>query len=357
MGRAAVETNDFEGAFERIVKDNSSYYMLGYRPMNDRRDGRFRKITVSVRRPGLTVRARSGFVAPGGGKKIERPTWAGSKTPEDLRELLSRPMQASGLLMSMHAAAFRGSGKNADVMVTVQFGPGSFQFTEKGGLFHDVLDLTVAAVNTDSKISGNDSHLNLDLKPPTRLLVDAAGFRVISQIELPKGRYQLRVAAHSVNASSSGSVHYDLEVPDFSDGSLAVSGLVLGSAAVSVVPTAGGFVPLKGVMNVHATTFRNFLSTDTLTVVGDVYDNEWKKPHTVDIPSMYPWLVTAVSERSTAEFETGGSFVHKTMVPLKDLPPGDYTLRVEARSRMGDRPSAFREVNFTVASPPAGGEP
>jgi hypothetical protein len=258
--------------------------------------------------------------------------------------------------MSVHAAAFRGTGKNANVMVTVQFGPRSFLFTEKGGEFHDVLDLTVAAVNVNSKISGNDSHMALDLKPPTRRMVDAVGFRAISQIDLPPGRYQLRVAARSVNASTAGSVHYDLEVPDFSDGPLSISGLVLGSAAVRVVPTAGTFVPLQGVIAAPPTTFRDFLATDTLSVVADVYDNEWKTPHTLEIATTVRQgdiiKFRSEAQRDTKELLPGGAFVHNAAVPLKDLAPGGYTMRVEVASRMGKRPSAFREVHFTVAEPP-----
>ena len=45
-GFAAVNTNDIAGAFQRLVDDNSSYYVLGYYPANERRDGRFRKIEV-----------------------------------------------------------------------------------------------------------------------------------------------------------------------------------------------------------------------------------------------------------------------------------------------------------------------
>ena len=65
-GFAVVNTNDIAGAFERLVEENSSYYVLGYYPSNDRRDGRFRKIEVRVNKPGLTVRARRGYVAPRG---------------------------------------------------------------------------------------------------------------------------------------------------------------------------------------------------------------------------------------------------------------------------------------------------
>ena len=63
-GFAVVNQNSFRDAFQRIVDDNSSYYVMGYYSSNDRRDGRFRKIEVKLpNRPGLTVRARKGYVA------------------------------------------------------------------------------------------------------------------------------------------------------------------------------------------------------------------------------------------------------------------------------------------------------
>jgi VWFA-related protein len=62
-GMAIVQTNDLEGGFKRIVSDLSSYYLLGY--YSDRRmDGRFHSIRVRVKRPGVQVRARRGYLAP-----------------------------------------------------------------------------------------------------------------------------------------------------------------------------------------------------------------------------------------------------------------------------------------------------
>ena len=43
---------------------NSTYYVLGYYPKDARRDGRFHKIEVRVKRPGLRVSARKGYVSP-----------------------------------------------------------------------------------------------------------------------------------------------------------------------------------------------------------------------------------------------------------------------------------------------------
>ena len=71
-GFAAVNRNDLNGAFDRIVAENSSYYMFGYYSTNERRDGRFRKIEVRVKRPGLRVRSRNGYFEARGRRPTSR---------------------------------------------------------------------------------------------------------------------------------------------------------------------------------------------------------------------------------------------------------------------------------------------
>ena len=48
-GFAAVNSNDFSSAFERIVSTNSAYYVLAYNPPARRRDGKFHRIDVRCR--------------------------------------------------------------------------------------------------------------------------------------------------------------------------------------------------------------------------------------------------------------------------------------------------------------------
>ena len=45
-GFAVVGRNDLANAYDRIVADNSSYYVLAYYPPSDKRDGKFHKIDV-----------------------------------------------------------------------------------------------------------------------------------------------------------------------------------------------------------------------------------------------------------------------------------------------------------------------
>jgi VWFA-related protein len=62
-GTAVVGTNNISNALKRVVADLSSYYLLGYYSTNSKLDGKFRSISVRVRRPGVQVRARRGYLA------------------------------------------------------------------------------------------------------------------------------------------------------------------------------------------------------------------------------------------------------------------------------------------------------
>jgi VWFA-related protein len=62
-GLAIVSTNNLEAGLQRVTADLSSYYLLGYYS-NGKLDGKFHTITVRVKRPGVQVRARRGFLAP-----------------------------------------------------------------------------------------------------------------------------------------------------------------------------------------------------------------------------------------------------------------------------------------------------
>ena len=55
--------DDMSRAFGLIVRDTSTYYVIGYQPANAVLDGKFRKIEVRVKADGLKVRARRGYVA------------------------------------------------------------------------------------------------------------------------------------------------------------------------------------------------------------------------------------------------------------------------------------------------------
>jgi len=62
-GMAIRNENNFGLALDMIQRDAGTYYVLGYTPTNQKFDGKYRAISVSVKRPGVKVRARRGYLA------------------------------------------------------------------------------------------------------------------------------------------------------------------------------------------------------------------------------------------------------------------------------------------------------
>jgi len=76
LGRLAKETggfllentNDLGAGVARMQRERTTYYLLTYQPTNTNLDGKFRKVSVKVTRPKMTVHARPGYVAAQAGK-------------------------------------------------------------------------------------------------------------------------------------------------------------------------------------------------------------------------------------------------------------------------------------------------
>jgi VWFA-related protein len=80
-GFAILTSKDLAAGLKRVVDDLSSYYLLGYYSTG-MLDGRFHSITVRVKRPGVQVRARRGFLAATpGAANAAKATAAASVAP------------------------------------------------------------------------------------------------------------------------------------------------------------------------------------------------------------------------------------------------------------------------------------
>ena len=357
-GFAAVNSNDLASAFERIRNDNSNYYVLGYYPTNDRRDGKFRKIEVRVNRPGLGVRSRKGYMAPRGKVTPTSAIEASEGTPQVLRDLLGSPLPIPGLRLVATAAPFKGKGRDASINLVVQADGRDLSFKERDGQFDWSLDMAVIAVDESAgKSRGGLNHVvNTPLLPATYQQVVRNGFRIASRMDLPPGRYQLRIGMVDANSKRTGSVHLDLDVPDFGSEPLMMSGLVLTSALAAQMRTAQGNPndDLRKMLPGPATSSRAFRSGEELALAAEVYDNEAKTPHSVDITTLLladdgRELYKHEDQRSTSELggATGG-YGYTARSPLKGVAPGLYVVKVEARSRLGKGRTVGREVLIRV---------
>jgi VWFA-related protein len=354
-GFAAVNSNDFSNAFTRVVKDNSGYYVLGYYPKDERRDGRFRRIQVKVNRPGLEVRSRRGYTAPRG-KAPERKAVAGDQTSPEVRDALDSPLPLSGLRLHAFAAPFKGAAPNTDVAITVEAEGRSFGFIEKDGKFQSDLEVSTIAVDYQGKIRGGDRNfVNFALKPEMRQNFAATGVRMATRLHLPPGRYQIRVAAKEGGTGRVGTVNYDIDVPDFSQDPLMMSGIAITSASSVRTSTVKPDEELKAALPAPPVAVREFPKGDEMAVFAEIYDNDPKTPHTVDITSTVvgedgKTVFTSHEERQSSDLQgKPGGYGHAARFPTVDFAPGTYVLTIEARSRAGKNPpTVTRSVQFRI---------
>lgn len=63
-GGKTYRRNDLQIAMQEVVEASRAYYLLGYSPTNDTRDGKYRRIKVRLKRGGMEIKSRAGYWAP-----------------------------------------------------------------------------------------------------------------------------------------------------------------------------------------------------------------------------------------------------------------------------------------------------
>jgi hypothetical protein len=354
-GFALVNRNNIADSFDRIVQDNSSYYLLAYYPSGDKRPGRFHRIEVKVNRPGVTVRSRRGYMTARPRQETRR---AGSM-PQPLFDALNSPMQVSGVTLRTFAAPFKGTEPNASVLVGLEMAGRDLTLDN-----NSKVEITVMAIDMNGKTFGGATDtLTLNFRPDTKARVEQTGIRALHRLELPPGRYQVRAAVRDASKNVAGSVIQDLEVPAFYKETLSMSGLTLTSLGTPQMMMAKQDEQLRGVLPAPPVGQRVFQSNDEIALFAEVYDRSSNNPHKIEITT------TVLSDEGRSLFKTDdvrdsselqgakGGYGITARIPLSDIPPGRYVLSVEARSRVGNNPSVTRQIQFEVRAaaprPPA----
>ena len=277
-GIAAIDTNSFASSFDRIVQANSLYYMIGYYPANHPRDGRFHKIEVRTKRSGLRVLARRGYASPRARdltnrerQRVERERVARTKgsdqTSTELRAMLDSPIQQGGVGLDVQAAAFKGTTRNATVALAIEVDGSRLQFAppKDNGVFSNVVELSLYGINAQGKpLQGLRTAMDLTLRPDSHDRVKKFGLRANPRIELPPGRYQVRIGVRESGAGEMGTVFYDLDVPDFGREPLMLSGLLVSAPSAQRVMTAQADETVAKVLPGAATSRRTFTTSDSL---------------------------------------------------------------------------------------------
>jgi VWFA-related protein len=307
-------------AFERIQRETSAYYLLAFEPTPEERDGKPHQIRVRVQRRGVEVRARSEFV-------ISPTSTADPKTR--LVELLRTPGARTLLPMRVATRVVPGN-KSERVQVVVAADIGREATAQNVSLAYFVSDETGRIVT-----AGGEKRM---LEPSEGVFGDLS-LRYTSVIELPPGRYRLKLAALD-ESGSEGSVEHPLDVRLTDAGPLVLGDLVLASAAASAL--AAGIAVDDTVAGARARAYVQMRPKQDITGRLEV------TAEVADTPAGRPLVSTGLTVGPTRE----GLIVADGPIDLRLLPPGNYYAR--ASVSLDGKRLASRSTPFRLVSPVSG---
>ena len=218
------DTNDIAAALRRVEEELGAYYLLSYAPENERWDGRYRRIEVRVRRPGVTVQARRGYFAV----RTPTPTPVLEHEAAALASLEESP-NAAELPVDVRALHFPMPEGDAVVAITAKMAADAASLRpDKSG--DQTQDFTVLALVRDaSRRVVHKSSRHYELTWPKSKVEEVRRGRVLFEREarLGPGRYTVEVVAYDAIRRAAGVTRAELGVPRRPPGALRLSSLVV----------------------------------------------------------------------------------------------------------------------------------
>ena len=139
-------------AFDRVATTTSSGYLLGYYPTNPAFDGRYRRVTVKVNRPGARVLYRHGYFA----EPPQLPTnHRRSLTYNRVASAVNHPQDIKDLEFKLDTSEVKGTGKFPDFVATLSIDISKIGLTVDGGRRKGSLDIAVFCQNADGDAIGD----------------------------------------------------------------------------------------------------------------------------------------------------------------------------------------------------------
>jgi VWFA-related protein len=337
-GKAFFDSNDFAPAFAQIQKDSSAYYVVGFHPSNPLRDGRYRKLTVKVNRPGVKLEYRLGYYAPADFKH------AGKEDRErDLDEQLASDLPATDVALYLDAFYFRMDENRFNVPVSLIVPGSQIPFVKGGDRDKATLDVIGEVIDEAKRPIGH-------VRETVKLAVDGQqqvrqkNIQYSTSFNLPAGKYHLKFVVRENESGHMGSFETDIVLPDMRKAPMKLSSIVLASMRVPAQAAKGKGTasPLVHDGQQYVPNISHvFRQGQHLYLLYEVYDPAKVKAAQDSAVKVAKGQVSLISsleliQGSTKVFETpvvqatalntGGrdAVVVQLDVPLENLKPGTY---------------------------------
>jgi len=364
-GKAFFDSNNFAPAFAQVERDTSAYYAIGFRSTNPARDGKYRKLTIKIDRPGMKLEYRPGYYAPAdfqhsGHEDRER----------ELEEQLASDLPATDMAVYMDAMYFRLDDNRFYVPVSLIV-PGSQIPFVKGGdkdsprrATLDIIGSVIDEVKRPIGHARETVKLNLDPSLQAR----QKNIQYTTSFNLPPGKYQMKFVVRENQTGRMGSFEAEITLPDMKRFPLKMSSIVLASMRQ---PSKQQSPLVRGGEEYVPNISHVFRQDQHLYLLYEIYNPAHEKP-AVDAPK---GTKPGINLLSSLELIQGSTKVYETPlvqarainvegrdavaieldVPLAGLKPGPYVCQLNV---IDDAGGAFEFPRFAVlVREPSGAAP
>lgn len=348
-GFMVTEANFIDAGIERVMNDQSGYYLLGFTPPPEAlapgRDGKpvYHRLKVQVRPPGLRVRSHQGFFGVADTDLAAAP----SRPELQLAAALESPFQSSELGIAIQSG-FLNARKNDSFIRTAVVLDGH-HLALSGPPVHrtGVIHLLVRAfgVSGNQVAGGIDQTLRIDLNEDGYHRALKYGLIYTALLPATKpGPYQVRAACRDEGTGKIGTASDFVVVPALKG--LALSGIAFQrSLGVEdhVRPATGPLDYAPGERAEFALQIIN-APVAPLTIRTSLF---------CDGAQVYETAAKPIEARASKT--AGRFFTHSAIDIPSSLEPGDYLMRVDVEDQLSPRHHArawqWARLSISAAQP------
>ena len=352
-------TSDF--GLQRVLDDQSGYYLIGYRPGAETFNRSFHHIKASVKRRGLTVRTRAGFY----GVTEEDERTAELTNRSRLEHALTSPFGANEVTVRLHTLFADDPVRGSMLRVTLVLDAKDLSVSnEADGAHKASFDISAALFGDNGRIVARQEQngtLRLRGKPYESALREGMVYSFDMPVRQP-GAFQFRVAIRDPGSSRIGTAGQFVEIPNLSSGQLALSSIVLqaeeNSKKENYEPDSAKAEASAAYRDGGSQTLMRFHKATTLIFVYAIYnarlDKTTKLPRLTtqtrvlrDREQIYtagPMPVSVEGQSDLRRISAGARLQLGSA-----LSPGEYVLQIVVEDHLAKQ-TAMQWVQFEVVS-------
>ena len=341
-GKAFLDSNDFGRVFKGVQDDTSMYYLLGYHSTNTNRDGKYRRITVKVNRPGVKIDARRGYYAEADFRHSNK-----DDRERQLQEELASELPSTDLPVYLATAYFRLSDNRYYVPLSLIVPGSEIPFSRNRDLDKATLDI-LAMVTDEKKFPVSEIRETVKLAVSASNEVQRKNVQYDTGLTLAPGKYHLKVVVRENEAGRMGSFETDFTIPDLKSTPLKMSSIVMASQLQAAPKKDTGNPLVQNGQEIVPSVTRVFSANQHLYLYYEVYDPAKETAPETNGGAAEKNAKPGVRVMSNVAFFQGDTKAYETPlvkvqeitvpgrkaavfqldVPLSELKPGFYTCQV-----------------------------